>query len=91
MNNYFEETNAELPYDVYNERIALFLNTHEIHQSMDTLFEFLINQQKFEENNIFKLTCSDATIENFNQTSKELSKLSDRNSLFFAFFEWHGD
>ncbi len=91
MNNYFEQTIANLPYDVYNGRYAILVDTHEDTNSGDSMYSFLVNEQKFESTKVSKLAYKNATIENFEQTVSNFESIVDKNSFLYVMLDSHGN
>ncbi|MFH0928727.1 MAG: hypothetical protein V1818_00010 [Candidatus Aenigmatarchaeota archaeon] len=90
MNNRFEKI-VGLPYEEYNGRYALLVDTHENHPGLDSMYSFLINEQKFEPENVIKLGYTNATIENFKEASSKISNVANRNSFVIVTLESHAN
>ncbi|PVX25225.1 MAG: hypothetical protein CW691_05225 [Candidatus Bathyarchaeum sp.] len=90
MNNYFEKTIADLPYDVYNGRYAIIIDTDENTVAGDSAYYFLTDEQKFDSKKVVKLTYKKATIDDFQRAVTEFSSSIEKNSFFYLMFESHG-
>jgi hypothetical protein len=104
MNNYFEQNVAILPYYVYNGRYALLVDTADPATqlvnvpgsyvsgmgSMDLMYQFLTNEQKFDASNIVKLRYMNATLDNFKQALVNISKQATNQDIVFVAMSSHG-
>lgn len=91
MNNYFEKVIAGLPYDVYNGRYGLLVDTHEDPHSADLMSKFLINEQRILPKNVINLSYTNATISNWKEAVTRVSSVADKNSLVYVMLESHGN
>jgi hypothetical protein len=96
MNNYFEKEIAHLPYDVYNGRYVVLLDTFGDFsetpniRSSDSMYQFLTKEQKIPSSNIYNLIYTNATKDKFRQVTEELSHKVNGNDLFLTTLVGHG-
>ncbi len=91
MDNYFEKEIAELPYDLYNGRYAILVDTFEDTDTSEYMHSFLVNEQRFNPQNIRKLAYVNATIENFEKSVSDFKQVIDRDCLLYVMLEGHGN
>jgi hypothetical protein len=91
MKSYFEKCVAGLPYDVYNGRYAVLVDTHENTATVDSMYNFLINEQRFLPENVIKLAYTNATISKLREAVSKISVATDRNSIVYVMLEGRGD
>ncbi|MCW4010040.1 MAG: hypothetical protein NWF05_05415 [Candidatus Bathyarchaeota archaeon] len=90
MDSYFEHFVNKTPYNVYNGRYALVLETTPGRGAGDTLASFLVDEQKFEPGNVIKLCGNNATKDNFIQAIEEVSQKATENDMVYISFDGHG-
>lgn len=90
MNNYFEKT-VNLPYNKYNGRYAILVDTYQEGNTADCMYSYLTNEQKFKPENVRKLSYKSATIGAFKGAVSDFSKVVDRDSILYVMLEGHGN
>lgn len=100
MSNWFEKNIAYLDPLTANDRYAIILNTVTIHtnpyytnqrrEETTNLKTFLIEEEKFEPENVFLFMDKTATYANFENTIDYLAKTSVENDLVYIILEGHG-
>lgn len=88
MNNRFEQI-VGMPWDVYNGRYALVVNSHPNQTSGDVLADFYIKEHGFDPDNVIKLVGNNATKDKFIQATAELSHRVGKNDFVFISYDGH--
>jgi len=97
MCNYFEQAVNHSPYDVYNGRYALLIDTATpadlpLEQSdADCMYNFLVVNEKVPSQNVIKLTGPFATITNFKSAVLNLSEKVSKNDFVYIALSGHGN
>jgi hypothetical protein len=93
MNNYFEKEIAHQSYDVFNGRYAIIVYTININwtSSAENVASLLIEEEKFDSNNVIKLVGNDATKTNFIQAISSISQKAVRNDLVYVSLSGHSN
>jgi hypothetical protein len=91
MNNYFEKCIAQTPYDAYNGRYAIIIDTWTLNytSSGEKLASFLVNQEQFEPNKVIELVGNDATKANFIQAVSNISLRAGVNDIVYISLDGH--
>jgi hypothetical protein len=79
-----------MPYDVYNGRYALLVETDGNDYGMDYLKELLISNQKFLPHNVILLKNATATWDNFKKAISEFSGKVNENDIVYVGTSSHG-
>jgi hypothetical protein len=90
MSDEFETTISHTDPHVYNGRYALLVSTGNETSTIDKMYSFLTNEQKFQPQDIKKLASTNATEANFRQALSELSHKVSGNDIFYAILDGHG-
>jgi hypothetical protein len=93
MNNYFEYKIAGQPFEVYNERYAVLVDTdkpQQLYNSMRDMASFLLNEEKFLTQNVVLLESTNATVNNFKQAISNLSEKATENDIVYIGLSSHG-
>jgi hypothetical protein len=91
MKSYFEKCIAGLPWNVYNGRYAILVDTWNISRTVDSMRSFLVNEQGYLPENIIVLFDQNATKSNWEHAVSKVSAVADRNSLVYVMFNTHGN
>lgn len=92
QNNKFERLVNKTPYNVYNGRYAINLDTNEQTINSDGLAQSdFLAQEKFDPSNIIKLTYKEATKDNFVKAVSDLSAKMSNNDIIYITLSGHGN
>lgn len=81
MSSNFEQNVAHTPYNVHNGRYAILIEPDKDGRQMSDMQKFLVNEQKFQPQNVILLEYTNATIENFKKAVSELSCKVSENDI----------
>jgi hypothetical protein len=91
MSNYYELV-AGLPWNVYNGRYAILVETNpNLMSRVNKMYDFLTNEEKFLNQNVTKLSSTQATIDYFKNACSDVQKKATKNDIVFISLDGDGN